>query len=301
MNKLNTYDAAIVGGSYAGLSAAMSLGRAIRNVLVVDGGKPCNIQTPHSHNFLTQDGNTPTEIAEAAKKQALAYPTIQFISDSVTSVIGKNNEFEVSTSQGGKFFAKKIIFSTGVKDIMPDIPGFSQSWGISVIHCPYCHGYEFRGRNTGILINGEHAFEFGRLIKNWTPHLTIFTNGQPTFDQQTFAEIEALGIKIVETEIAKIEHENGQIRSLVFKNGTSEELDALYARIPFVQHCNIPEMLGCTISDAGHIGVDDFQQTSIPGIYAAGDCTTPMRSVSLAVSAGNKAGAFVNQALTSGR
>ena len=301
MNHLKIFDVAVIGGSYAGLSAAMSLGRAIRKVLIIDAGKPCNIQTPHSHNFLTQDGNTPIEIAELAKKQVLAYPTVQLITDSATSVTGSNYEFEISTHQNGSFFAKKIIFSTGVRDNMPDIPGFSQSWGISVIHCPYCHGYEFRGRKTGIFINGEHAFEFGRLIKNWTDHLTIFTNGQATFDRETFAEIEALGIKIVETEIASIEHNNGQIRSLAFKNGTSDELDALYARISFEQHCKIPEVLGCTISDAGHIVVDDFQLTSIPGIYAAGDCTTPMRSVSLSVSTGNKAGAFVNQALISER
>ena len=299
MINLKNFDVIIVGGSYAGLSAAMSLGRAIRNVLIIDGGKPCNAQTPHSHNFITHDGVAPAAITESAKQQVLAYPTVQLITDSVTSVTGANNHFEVFTEQGEKFSAKKIIFTTGLKDIMPNIPGLPESWGISVIHCPYCHGYEYKDKITGILINGEHAFEFGRLIRNWTSHLSIFTNGKPTFDQEISLKIASMGIKIVETELENIEHENGHIRNLHFKDGMRVQLDALYARLPFEQHCKIPEILGCKINNAGHIVVDNLQKTNIPGIYAAGDCATPMRSVSLAVAEGNKAGAFVNHELIS--
>jgi len=297
MNTREKFDIVIVGGSYAGLSAAMSLGRAIRKVLIIDSGSPCNIQTPHSHNFLTQDGATPAAIGESAKKQVLAYPTIRFLSDTVTSLTGEDNSFEILTEGNEKFAARKVLFATGVKDLMPDIPGFRESWGISVIHCPYCHGYEYKGQVTGILVNGETAFEFARLIRNWTDKLYILTHGAPTFDSETYQKINALGIKVIETEIKSIDHENGHISGVVLQDGTIQYLEALYARIPFRQHCGIPEAIGCKMTDMGHIQADDFQKTSIPGIFAAGDCTTPMRNVANSVGAGSKAGAFINHQL----
>ncbi|MCU0337011.1 MAG: NAD(P)/FAD-dependent oxidoreductase, partial [Sediminibacterium sp.] len=170
-------DVIIIGGSYAGLSAGMALGRALRNVLIIDSGKPCNIQTPHSHNFLTQDGKTPKEIANLAKRQVEEYKTVKFFDG--LAIKGKKieNGFEIEAENGNIFSAKKLIFATGVKDIMPKIKGFSECWGISIIHCPYCHGYEYSKDKTGVLANGETAFEIGKLISNWTKDLTIFTNG----------------------------------------------------------------------------------------------------------------------------
>lgn len=146
------YEVIIIGGSYAGLSAAMALGRALRNVLIIDSGLPCNRQTPYSHNFITQDGEKPNIIAEKAKAQVLKYNTIKFLNDFVVS--GKKNEngFVITTKTGEEYISKKLIFATGIKDIMPDIKGFAECWGTSVIHCPYCHGYEVKrekNRHTG--------------------------------------------------------------------------------------------------------------------------------------------------------
>ncbi|MDO7742673.1 MAG: NAD(P)/FAD-dependent oxidoreductase, partial [Pedobacter sp.] len=165
MNKENTkFDVVIIGGSYAGLSAAMALGRALRNVLVIDSGKPCNAQTPHSHNFITQDGETPAAIAAKAKEQVMQYPSVQFLNDIAVAVSGENSNFSVSTSAGLNIHAKKILFATGVKDIMPAIEGFAACWGISVIHCPYCYGYEYKSQPTGILMNGDMAIDMAELI-----------------------------------------------------------------------------------------------------------------------------------------
>ena len=178
MKEEKRYDVVIIGGSYAGLSAGMTLGRGIRNVLIVDNGRPCNQQTPHSHNFLTQDGNTPAAIAELARTQVMNYPTIEFKNDLVVAAEGENNNFLITLGEGETITAKKILFSTGVKDKMPAIKGLAECWGISVIHCPYCHGYEYKGQRTGVFANGEIAFEFGRLISNWATELVIFTNGE---------------------------------------------------------------------------------------------------------------------------
>jgi len=133
--KTPDFDVVIIGGSYAGLSAAMALGRAVRRVLILDSGQPCNRQTPHSHNLITQDGATPAHITAVAKEQVLAYPTVRFQAGTATAVMGESNSFVVETAAGEQFRARKILFATGVRDLLPAIPGFAESWGISVIHC----------------------------------------------------------------------------------------------------------------------------------------------------------------------
>lgn len=292
-----SFDVIIIGGSYAGLSAGMALGRALRSVLIIDSGKPCNIQTPHSHNFITQDGKTPKEISTLAKQQVEKYETVKFYNGLATNGIKIENGFEITTQTKDKFTAKKLIFATGVKDIMPDIKGFSECWGISVIHCPYCHGYEYSNDKTGILANGDIAFELGKLINNWTKHLTIFTNGKSTLTEEQFAKLKKHNITIVEKEIDHFAHKNGKIENITFKDSTSETMKALYARPEFEQHCEIPQQLGCELTEQNYLKTDPFQKTTEHGIFACGDNTSMMRSVSYAVAAGGIAGSITNREL----
>lgn len=301
MDQTNTYDVIIIGGSYAGLSAGMSLGRAMRNTLIIDGGKPCNQQTPHSHNFLTRDGETPAEIGRKAKEQVSKYTSVRFLEDEVTDVSGENNNFEVRTASGRKLHAAKLLFATGLRDTMPSILGFPDCWGISVIHCPYCHGYEYSFEKTGIMSNGAMAFEYAKLINNWTRELTIFTNGKSEIDAEHTAKLKAKNIEVIETEITEVRHDQGKLQAIVFKDGTEFELTALYNRPCFKQHCEIPEKLGCALTEHGYIAVDDFKKTSVAGIYAAGDNTTPMRSVAGAVAAGTVAASCINHELVDDR
>jgi thioredoxin reductase len=288
-------DVIIVGGSYSGLAAGMALGRALRNVLIIDSGKPCNRQTPHSHNFITQDGNTPHEIATLARQQVEKYDTVKLVNGVAVSGTKTENGFNVQIDSGETFSAKKIIFATGVKDIMPDIEGYAECWGISVVHCPYCHGYEIRNERTGILGNGEYGFEFSALISNWTKDLTLFTNGPSTLTAEQTAKIKSHHIKIVENEIGKLEHTDGHLQHIIFKDGTTSSLKALYARSPFVQHCTIPELLGCELTEEGFIKIDALLKTTVHGAFACGDNTTRMRSVANAVGMGTMVGAIVNR------
>src|SRR5688500_3542764 len=140
MIEKNSFDVIIIGGSYAGLSAAMALGRSLRNVLVIDSGNACNKQTPHSHNFITNDGNTPAEIAKKAKEQVMQYDTVKFLTGLATIARKSESGFEIETQNGEVFRSAKLLISTGISDIMPPIQGFAECWGISVLHCPYCHG-----------------------------------------------------------------------------------------------------------------------------------------------------------------
>lgn len=294
---IQKYDVIIIGGSYAGLSATLALGRAIRKVLVIDSGKPCNRQTPHSHNFLTQDGNTPAGIAAIGKLEVGQYPTIEFLKDIVTNVSGENNDFEVFTASGQIHKARKLIFSTGIKDLMPEIPGFSACWGISVIHCPYCHGYEYRDQVTGILANGDTAFEMALLIYNWTKQLTIFTNGKSALTAEQLQKLSERNIQVAEGAFREIIHSGGYLNSILFSDGSSHMLNALYSRPPFEQHSLVPQQIGCEINTSGYIQVDEFQKTSVAGVFAAGDNTSKFRAVSAAVAAGGKAGAIINHEL----
>lgn len=295
MQENNFFDVIIIGGSYAGLSAAMSLGRSLRKVLIIDSGKPCNRQTPHSHNLITQDGEQPSAIAQKAKEQVLRYDTVSFCDDLAVEGIKDEAHFLIKTQKGNTFIAKKLVFATGLKDIMPDISGFADCWGISLIHCPYCHGYEVKNKKTGVIANGDHAFHYAQLVSNLTQDMTLFTNGEAYFSTIQLAKLQQHRIPIIEKEIARLTHDNGHLKTIIFKDGSSFDLQAIYYRPNFEQHCNIPETLGCEITEQGLLKVDLFQKTSIEHVFACGDNSSPLRSVASAIATGNITGAMVNK------
>ncbi|KXH85492.1 NAD(P)/FAD-dependent oxidoreductase [Chryseobacterium kwangjuense] len=295
---MKNYDVIIIGGSYAGLSAGMALGRSLRNILIIDSGKPCNRQTPHSHNFITHDGKTPKEISDLAREQVAAYPTVNFHEGIVTQLRKTEKSFEAETAGGEKFVAKKLILASGVKDKMPDIPGFADCWGISVLHCPYCHGYEVRNEVTGILSDGDMAYDFTKLVYNLTKDLFLFTNGKSILSKEQKDKLAQNNISLIEDEVEKIEHENGNIRKIIFKTGKEISLKALYAKIPFEQNISAEKDLGCELTEQGFIKVDFMQKTNIPGVFAGGDNVTMMRSVATAIAQGNFTGAVVNKELS---
>jgi len=297
MTPRNSFDVIIVGGSYAGLSAAMSLGRSLRNTLIIDGGSPCNRQTPHAHNFITHDGEKPSEIAEKAKKQVMNYDSVSFVNDFVVTGRKTDSGFEIETKKGEKYTAKKLIFATGVKDEMPEITGFSACWGISVVHCPYCHGYEIRNQKTGILANGEKAFHLASLVSNLTKDLVILTNGKADFSEEQLAKFRQKNIDVIETEVTELIHENGSLNAVVFAGGKTHSFTAVYAAIPFRQHLELPVALGCELTEFGHIKVNPFQMTDVPGVFACGDNSSMLRSLANAVNSGNLAGVMANKEL----
>ncbi|MCU7615013.1 NAD(P)/FAD-dependent oxidoreductase [Chryseobacterium sp. GMJ5] len=301
MTENKTYDVIIIGGSYAGLSAAMALGRSLRKTLVIDSGKPCNIKTPHSHNFLTQDGKSPKEISAIAKHQVEQYDTVHFYEGIADSAKKTDGGFEIITRDGKQFISKKLILATGISDLVPDVKGYKESWGISLIHCPYCHGYEYRNQKTGIIANGDRAFHLASLVKNLTSEVTIFTTGKSTFNDQEKETLKQNEIDIIETEISILKHQNGYIESLILSDGREIKLNAVYAGFTYKQHSDIAENLGCEFTENGHIKTDHAQKTNIPGLFVCGDNSSMMRSVSSAVMTGNVAGAMVNMELVTDR
>ena len=168
-------------------------------------------------------------------------------------------------------------------------------WGISVIHCPYCHGYEVRHEKTGILGNGDTGFDFTRLISNWTKDLTLFTNGASTLSADQTEKLQRHQINIIEKEIERFDHNSGHIQQIVFKDGTKTSIKAIYAPSPFEQHCKIPEAMGCELTEEGYIKIDKFQETTIKGVFAIGDNAAKMRTVANAVAMGTTAGLTISK------
>jgi len=291
------YEVIIIGGSYAGLAAGMGLGRALRKVLIIDSGEPANRFTPHSHNFLTHDGRSPAGISTIAKQQVDQYPTVKRITGRAVSAERSGGEFIIGLADGLNYSGTKLVFATGIVDVWPEIPGFGECWGKSVLHCPYCHGYEVKDTITGILGNGDYAFEFGNLISNWTSQLTIFTHGPSTLTDEQSAKLRIHNINIVEDRIQSLQHAHGYLDGATFTNGNTATFKTLYTRLPFRQHTALPESLGCEITDDGYIKVDAVQHTTIPGIYACGDNVTRMRTVANAVSMGTTTAITLNRDL----
>lgn len=205
--------------------------------------------------------------------------------------------FEVGTAAGTRFTAPKLLLATGVIDLLPALPGFADCWGISVLHCPYCHGYEVGDQRLGVIGNGAMGFEFARLIHNWSRQITLFTDGPATLMAEQRAVLARHDIAVVETPLAGIAHTHGQLRAVQLADGTAYPLEAVFARVPFEQAGTLARQLGCAFTEMGHIQVDDMLRTGVPGLFAAGDATTPFRAISAAVAAGGKAGAHMNMEL----
>jgi thioredoxin reductase len=264
-------------------------------VLIIDSGTPRNRQTPHSHNFLTQDGKTPMQISTLAKEQVSQNKTIKFYSGLAVSGTKTKKGFEIKTQVGDLFYYKKLILATGLRDIMPDIKGFAECWGISVIHCPYCHGYEVKNEKTGILGNGDYGFEFSRLVNSWTKDLTLYTNGKSTLTTEQTEKLRKHNISVVEDGIDCFEQINGKIQNIVFNDNSKTSITAIYARPELVQHSEIPAQLGCELTEQGIVKVDAAQKTTIHGVFACGDNSNSSRDIALAVSTGMVAGGTCNK------
>lgn len=291
---MTNFDVIIIGGSYAGLAAALTMGRSLRKTLVIDNGAPCNKPSAHAHNFLTHDGDTPNEIRRVGKEEVQQYDTVQFKEGTVVKVEKQEKLFLVETQSGEQLFATKVIIATGVRDILPDTPGFKETWGKSLIHCPYCHGYEVRSKPTGLIANGPFMYDFTATLKGWTDKLTLFTNGPCTLTEEQQNRFKTRGIGIVETKVKKLVHNDGNISKVVLDDGSSYDVDVVYYKPAFAHTNEIHKQLGLEMTEMNFIKVDMFQKTNIPGVYAAGDVTTMYRAVSTAISAGMFAACMAN-------
>lgn len=289
-------DAVIIGGSFAGLSAALQLARASRSVLIVDDGKPRNRTSPAAHGVPGWDGTPPAEILARFHNDLRDYPTVTFLDTRALGVAGHMDAFTVDVAGQDPVQARRIILAHGVRDILPDLPGLAASWGRTVLHCPYCHGYEVKGRPLAVLATGPMAAHQALMLRaDWSNDVTLLTNGAEGLDLRS---LKAAGVKIDQrTPVAVTGSEEIAVR---FRDGGPLTFAALFTA-PQVDLAGSPaEKMGVGLS-SGPMGpcvrTGPMQQTDLPGVFAAGDLASPMWNVNFAVGDGARAGAGCHQSL----
>lgn len=293
-------DVIIVGGSYAGLSAALALGRARKRALIIDSGLRRNRFAHAAHGFLGQDGRAPWAIAADARAEVAAYPTIDFLDGTAVAATAEGDGFAVAMEDGTARTAARLILATGVEDVLPDLPGLRERWGRGVYHCPYCHGYEVAGRRLGVLALGPMATHQANMIPDWGP-TTFFTNGVATLSTDERAALMARGVAIEETPVDAILTSEGGVAGVRLADGRTHTLDALFTGVPFRLASPLAVQLGCALDEtiAGpFIRVDAMGQTTVPGVYATGDVTSRLgHNVASAVGNGYTIGTMVHFSL----
>ncbi len=294
------YDVIIVGGSYAGLSAGLALGRSRKRALIIDAGQRRNRFAHAAHGFLGQDGRAPGAIARAARAEVAAYPTIDFLDGTAVAATMEGDGFAVTLEDGTTRTATRLILAIGVADELPDLPGLRERWGRGVYHCPYCHGYEVAGQKLGVLALGPMATHQANMIPDWGP-TTFFTNGVATLSADERVALAARGVAIEETPVDAILTTEGGVAGVRLADGRTHVLDALFTGVPFRLASPLAEQLGCDLDETilgPFIRVDPMGQTTVPGVYATGDVTSRMgHNVAGAVGNGYTVGAMVHFSL----
>jgi thioredoxin reductase len=290
-------DVVIVGGSAAGLSAALYLGRMRRKVVIFDTGTPCNRFSHASHGFLTRDGTPPAELLQLGREQLQPYTTISFRAEAVTAIVPQADGFQVTIATGS-YRARKILLATGLRDELPLLSNVAQFWGQSVFHCPYCDGWEWRDQPLAVYGNGDQALHIAKLVRNLTADLAICTGEGATFSAEDRHLLAANGIRLIETPVVGLEGTGGQLATIHFADGAQIARRALYLAPKLVQQSDLAARLGCTLTEDGFVQVDASMQTSLPGVYAAGDMTKNMRQIVAAAAQGATAGGMINMVLS---
>jgi thioredoxin reductase len=293
------YDVIVVGGSFAGLSAAMQLARARRRLCLIDAGRPRNRFASHAHGFFGLDGVPPSEIVARATTQLLKYPTVSRIEGEVSKAGGEAGEFYVELADGSVARGSRLILATGIRDELPALRGLEPRWGISVLHCPYCHGYEVGDRRLGVLATHPLSIHQALLIPDWGP-TTWFTQGIVEPDAQETEHLRSRGVTIERTPVAEIMGQAPSIDALRLVDGREIAIDALFIAARTQLASDLAPQLGCAV-DEGPLGpvvrVDEWKQTSVTGVYAAGDASSAMTNATFASASGVAAGVAAHRSL----
>ena len=292
-------DAIVIGGSFAGLSAALYIARGRRSVSVIDNGSPRNRFATHSHGFFTRDGSEPGAMLSIARAQVAAYPTTTFVEGEAISAVREADGFSVRLATGEVLESTRLVLAFGISDELPAIPGLAERWGRSVLHCPYCHGYEFSERRLGVLNVSPASVQQAMLIAEWGP-TTFYLNGGPEPDQASLAELQRRRVAIEPASITGLLGEGVELSAIELADGRTSSADALYLGPRTRLNSEIAQQLGCAM-DEGRFGsiirTDGTRMTTVPGVFAAGDITRDAHNATWASADGVTAGTAVHRSL----
>lgn len=287
-------DVIVIGGSYAGMAAALQLLRARRKVLVVDAGQRRNRFASHSHGFLGQDGVDPAVIWSTARDQLLAYPTLTWVAGQALTISGQIDAFAVQTDDQ-TLTARRILLASGLRDDLPAIPGLAERWGQSVFHCPYCHGYELNQGRIGVIATGPMSLHQAQMLPDWG-EVTLLTNTALTLDADQRHDLLTRGVTVEETPVRALTG----TADVLLEDGRTLAFAGLFTASRTRPASPLAETLGCAVMETPlglQIHTSAAKETSIAGVFACGDLARVPHSVSLAVADGAWAGASVHRSL----
>ncbi|MGO1539530.1 MAG: FAD-dependent oxidoreductase [Leucobacter sp.] len=290
-------DVAVLGGGSAGLAASIALARSRRNVAVIDAGEPRNAPADGAHNLLGQEGVSPLELLARGRAEAESYG-VQILPGRVTGIAGTIDDFTVEVDAGAQQVrARRLILATGLVDDLPDIPGVAEGWGKSVLHCPFCHGWEVRDQRIAILTRGEVAVHHALLFGQLSDQVTVFLHDAPDPSEEQLEQLEALGVSLVRPKVERLVMEGTQVRGVELEDGQIREADAAVVLPRFNARTDLFESLGGAAEATPfgtQIPADARGMTIVPGVWAAGNSSNPMAMVVAAAASGVAVGAAVH-------
>ncbi|WFB61245.1 NAD(P)/FAD-dependent oxidoreductase [Paenibacillus sp. BR1-192] len=295
------HDVVIIGGGPAGLNAALVLGRARKDVVLIDEGKPRNRVTRETHGFLTRDGTSPSEFRRIAREQITAYPSVRFVENTAAGVEGVDGDFRITTGEGTIYRSKKLLFAVGKKDSPLDVNGLADVYGKSAFVCPYCDGWELRDQPLVVIAKGAGALHFAKVIAGWSDRYTICTNGPDELTDEQRQELKDHDVPLFNSPIHRIESNEGMVRQVVLEDGAVIPCTGIFFAPKLVPGSELPAAVGCDINEGGSVVIDAFGKTSVPGVYSAGDAATEMYQAIAAASMGAMAAAAINGELLNER
>jgi thioredoxin reductase len=291
-------DVIIVGAGPAGLSAALVLGRACRRVLIFDEDRGRNRFTKMLHGFITREGTPPLEFRRLAREELerfdnVSHETVQVVRAARINTGG----FDVFTSDGRSFTARRLLLATGVVDNIPDIPGIKELYGQSVFHCPYCDGWELRGQPLAVYGRGKRGYGLALELTGWSHDILLCSDGESGLTAEEEARLVANGTTLNEQPVARLDGTNGILERIVFTDGSAVERRALFFTQGQTQCSDLARTLGCDFNEKGTVSTGKYEVTNVPGLYVAGDASRDVQWVVVAAAEGAEAAYAINQEL----
>ncbi|MEO6639100.1 MAG: NAD(P)/FAD-dependent oxidoreductase [Ginsengibacter sp.] len=295
---MDIYDVIIIGGGPAGLNAAVVLGRCMRKVLLFDHGQQRNRYSHGMHNYLTRDDISPAEFLKISRKELKKYGV--HVQEVEIKHAKKNEEeiFVIKDCDENCYYSKKLILATGLADKLPEVEGIHEFYGTSIYHCPYCDGWENKGKAIGVYSTSKAGIDVALTLKAWSKKITLYTDGRKYLTPKYREIVSKNEIEVAFDPIASFEGSGGQLKNIVFENGQTSFCEALFFSNGYNVQCHLVESLGCNVGKNNVAITNKSQQTNIPGLYVAGDISKDMHFVVVAAAEGAKAGVYINKELT---
>ncbi|MFE4613298.1 NAD(P)/FAD-dependent oxidoreductase [Streptomyces niveus] len=303
------FDVVVIGGGPAGLSAALTLARARRSVLVIDAGEPRNAPASHVHNYLGREGIAPGELLTVGREEVAGYGG-EFMAGRVATVKGSAADgFRVVLEEGAavaEVTASRLLVTTGLVDELPPVPGVAERFGREVLHCPYCHGWEVRDTPVGVLATGPLAVHQAQMWRQWSDDVTLFRHTAPDFDDEEYEQLAARDIAVVDGEVTALEVTDDRLTGVTLAGGRVIPVSAVVVAPLFTARGGLLADLGAPAVDremagqvvGSHVPTDPAGATAVPGVWAAGNVADPTETVIGSAVAGLRAGAAINADLT---